>query len=66
MRKALKILKWVGITLGGLIGVIIIAAVVLYFIGSSKVNKTYNVEVVGLRCLRTTRQSSAGATLWRR
>ena len=48
MRIALKILKWVGITLGGLIGVIIIAAVVLYFIGSSKINKTYDVEVVAV------------------
>ena len=48
MHIALKILKWVGITLGGLIGVIIIAAVVLYVIGSTKVNKTYDVEVVAV------------------
>ena len=44
MRIARKILKWAGIVLGGLIGVILIALVVLYFIGSSKVNKTYDVD----------------------
>ena len=48
MRIARKVLKWVGITLGGLIGIIIIAAVVLYFIGTSKINKTYDVEVVAV------------------
>ena len=45
---ALKILKWVGIVLGGLIGIIVIAAVVLYFIGSSKVNKTYDIQVAAV------------------
>ena len=45
---ALKILKWFWIVLGGLIGVIVIAAAVLYFIGSSKVNKTYDVQVAAV------------------
>ncbi len=45
---ALKILKWVGIVLGSLIGIVVIAVVVLYFIGSSKVNKTYAIEVAAV------------------
>src|SRR5688500_11151792 len=34
-----KVLKWIGIVLGGLILLILIAAVALYPIGRSKVNK---------------------------
>ncbi len=45
---ALKILKWVGIVLGGLIGIIVIAAVVLYFVGSAKVNKRYDIQVAAV------------------
>ncbi len=45
---ALKILKWVGIVLGSLIGIVVIAAVVLYFVGSNKVNKTYDIEVAAV------------------
>ena len=48
MRIARKVLKWGGIVLGGLIGVLVIALAVLYFIGSGKVNKTYDVEVVAV------------------
>ncbi len=44
MRMALKVLKWVGIVLGGLIGVIVIAVVVLYFVGGSRVNRTYDIQ----------------------
>ena len=40
-----KLFKWVGIVLGSLLGVIIIAALVLSFIGGRKVNKTYDVQV---------------------
>ena len=45
---ALKILKWFGIVLGGLIGLIIVAVVVLYFIGGSRVNKTYEIQVASI------------------
>ena len=45
---ALKILKWFGIVLGGLIGLIIVALVVLYFIGGSRVNKTYDIQVASV------------------
>ena len=40
-----KILKWIGIVLGGLIGLFVVAFVVLYLIGSTKVNRKYEVPV---------------------
>ena len=43
-----KVLKWVGIVLGGLIGIIILAAVVLYIIGTFKINKTYDIQVAAV------------------
>ena len=36
-------LKWVGIVLGSLIGLILVAGVVLYFIGERRFTKTYDV-----------------------
>ena len=45
MKVLLKILKWVGIVVGGLVGLIVIAATVLFFIGGSRINATYDVEV---------------------
>jgi mono/diheme cytochrome c family protein len=40
-----KVLKWTGIILGGLVGLLALAFVVLYFIGSTKVNRKYDVPV---------------------
>jgi mono/diheme cytochrome c family protein len=40
-----KILKWIGIMLGGLIGLLVLAFIVLYIIGGAKVNKKYEVPV---------------------
>lgn len=37
-----KVLKWIGIVLGALIGLILVAGVVFYFVGNSRLNKTYN------------------------
>lgn len=37
-----KFLKWIGIVLGSLIGLVLIAGVVLYLIGNSRMNKTYD------------------------
>ena len=45
--RVLRVLKWVGIALGGLVGVLVVLIVVLFFIGGSKVNKTYDVSVAG-------------------
>ena len=39
-----KVLKWLGIILGVLVGLILTAAVVLYFVGASNLNKTRQVE----------------------
>ena len=39
-----KVLKWIGIGLGILVGLVITAAVVLYFVGNSKMNKTRQVQ----------------------
>jgi mono/diheme cytochrome c family protein len=40
-----KILKWTGIVLVGLIGLLALAFVVLYVVGGAKVNKKYDVPV---------------------
>ena len=39
------VLKWAGIVVGGLVGVIIVAVIVLYLLGSSRVGKTYDIQV---------------------
>ena len=43
-----RVLKWVGIVLGGLLGVIVVAGVVVYFLGGSKLNQTFDVPAVTL------------------
>ena len=43
-----KILKWIGLTLGSLMGLLVLAFIVLYVIGTAKWNKlhgTYDVPV---------------------
>jgi mono/diheme cytochrome c family protein len=40
-----KVLKWIGIITGGLVGLLVVVLVVLYIIGTAKVNKTYDVPV---------------------
>lgn len=37
-----KIFKWIGIVLGSLVGLIIVAATTLFLIGNSRLNKTYD------------------------
>jgi mono/diheme cytochrome c family protein len=39
-----KILKWIGIGLGVLLGLVLTAAVILYFMGGAKLNKTNQVQ----------------------
>lgn len=39
-----KLFKWVGIVLGGLLGLLVIAVVVLYFVGSAQLNRTLDVQ----------------------
>lgn len=43
-----KIFKWIGIVLGSLIGLILVAAVVLYFAGNSHFTKTYDFPPSGI------------------
>lgn len=40
-----KLFKWIGITLGGLLGLLVLTAIVLYFIGGAKLSKKYDVPV---------------------
>jgi cytochrome c553 len=40
-----KILKWIGIVLGGLLGLLVLAFVVLYSVGTAEINKKYKVPV---------------------
>jgi cytochrome c5 len=42
--KMRKVLKWIGIGLGVLLGLLITAALVLYFMGGAKLNKTRQVQ----------------------
>ena len=43
-----KVFKWIGIVLGALIGLLLVAGVVLYFVGSSRVNKVYEIPDSGI------------------
>jgi cytochrome c553 len=40
-----KVLKWIGIVLGALLGLLVLALVVLYFVGSARLNKRYDIQV---------------------
>jgi len=37
-----KVFKWIGIVLGSLVGLILVAGVILYFLGNARLNKTYD------------------------
>jgi cytochrome c553 len=39
-----KVLKWIGIVLGGLVGLLVVAGVVLYVLGSARLNKTHDIQ----------------------
>ena len=43
-----KILKWIGIVLGSLIGLLLVAVAVLYFTGKARMEKVYTVETSNL------------------
>jgi len=43
-----KIIKWVGIVVGGLIALIVVALLVLILLGSRKINKDYDVQVASI------------------
>jgi hypothetical protein len=41
-------LRWLGIGLVGLVGLIVAVAVILYLVGSSKLSRTYEVQTASL------------------
>ncbi len=43
-----RFLKWFGIIAGGLLGVFIVLLVVLFFVGSRKVDRTYDVQIASV------------------
>jgi mono/diheme cytochrome c family protein len=43
-----KVMKWIGIVLGALVGLIILAAIVLFFIGSARLSKSYDFPSSGI------------------
>ena len=43
-----RFLKWFGLIVGGLLGVFLVLLVVLYFVGSRKVNRTYDVPIASV------------------
>lgn len=45
MNRLRKILRWMGIGLGSLVGLLLLASIVLYLIGTAKFNKKYEVAV---------------------
>lgn len=47
-RLAFRVLKWTGIGLGGVVGVIILAVVVVYFLVGSRLNKIYDVQAANI------------------
>lgn len=44
----MKILKWSGIVFGGLNGVLVVALVVVYFLGGAKLNETFDIDVASI------------------
>lgn len=39
-----KVLKWIGIVLGSLVGLILAAGIALYVIGTARMSKVYTIE----------------------
>ena len=39
-----KVLKWIGIALAGLLGVVLIAAIALLLISEVRINRSYDIE----------------------
>ena len=40
----LKVLKWAGILLGGFVGLIVTAIVVMYFVGGAQLKEKYDIQ----------------------
>ena len=64
MGPAFNILKWLGIALGRLVGVLVIAIVVVYFIAGSRLKKHMRWMSYQSQSPRTMQPSSVGGILW--
>ena len=58
-----KVLKWTGLVLGGLLVLLVIAGVSFYFVGSSNVAKTYDVQTASLAIPTDSASLARGAHL---
>ena len=47
-KVLIRVLKWGGVVLGGLVGIIVVAVLAIFFIGWSRFNKTYDVQPVAI------------------
>lgn len=48
MSRGRRVLKWIGIGLGGLVALVLVAAVILYFVGGARLNKRYDIAVAAV------------------
>ena len=60
-----KVLKRVGIGIGGVVGLVVVAAGVMYAVGTSKVNRTYDVQPAQLTLPTDSSSLARGAHLVR-
>jgi mono/diheme cytochrome c family protein len=60
-----KLLKWLGIGLGAAVGLVLVVAGILYFVGSGRVDRTYTVRTAGLRIPADSAGLARGAHLAR-
>ncbi len=60
-----RALKWIGIGLGGLVALILMAAGVLYLVGSARVDRVYTVETADLTLRTDSATLARGAHLAR-
>ncbi len=44
-RPLLKVLKWVGIVLGGLVGLVVVAFLIVVFMSAGRLNKSYDIQL---------------------
>ena len=48
-----KVFKWIGIGFAGLLGLLLVALMILFFLGQAQVNKTYAIAVESISIPRS-------------
>ena len=56
----MRVFKIVGIVLGSLVGIVLLAGVVLYWMGNARLNKVYDFPPPVSRCPKTLQASNLG------